>query len=108
MWRRPATEPLLDVLEVLDRAFRQDVRLHGWEVVEAAMRSGATVHAILDHLEEAGWLTGTWQDQDRARRRFYLLTPHGAEAARRLLATYRPGVESGSRTSPAPDPILRA
>ncbi|MCI2420603.1 PadR family transcriptional regulator [Saccharopolyspora sp. K220] len=107
MWRRPATEPLLDVLEVLDRAFHQDVRPHAWEVVEAAMRSGPTVHAILDHLEETGWLTGTWQNRDRARRRFYLLTPHGAKGARRLLATYRPGVETGSQTSLGPDPILR-
>ncbi len=88
------TGPLLDVVEVFLQAFHDDVQLHGWAITKATKRSGPTVYGCLDRLENAGWITGQWEDQppesNRPRRRLYRLTPTGVTAARDLLATRRP------------------
>jgi DNA-binding PadR family transcriptional regulator len=81
------TEPMLDVLEVLQRG----ERMHDWAVVEAAKRSGATVHRVLDQLERAGWLDAEWRQAGKIRRRWYLLTPDGLVRAREMLSTFRTG-----------------
>jgi PadR family transcriptional regulator PadR len=88
------TGPLLDVVEVFLRASDDATELHGWAVRKATKRSGPTVYGVLDRLEGAGWVTRRWEDQrpepNKPRRRFYLLTPSGAAAARDLLAERRP------------------
>ncbi|MGH3832010.1 MAG: PadR family transcriptional regulator [Pseudonocardiaceae bacterium] len=89
------TNPLLDVVEVLLEAFDNDRReLHGWAIMKAAARSGPTVYGVLDRLEDAGWITGRWEDHhpqlNKPRRRFYRLTPTGAISAVRLLTARRP------------------
>jgi PadR family transcriptional regulator PadR len=90
------TGPLLDVLEVFVRAFNEDAELHGWAIIKAVKRSGPTVYGVLDRLEDAGWITGRWEDQhpepNKPRRRFYQLTPTGVVEARELLAARRPQV----------------
>jgi PadR family transcriptional regulator, regulatory protein PadR len=87
------TGPLLDVLEVF-LAFGDEAELHGWAIVKAATRSGPTVYGVLDRLEDAGWITGQWEDQhpepSKPRRRFYRLTPTGVTEAKELLSTRRP------------------
>jgi PadR family transcriptional regulator PadR len=87
------TRPLLDVLEVLLQALDDGDELHGWAIMKRVQRSGPTVYGVLDRLEDAGWVTGRWEDQpvepNRPRRRLYLLTPPGVRAARELLADRR-------------------
>jgi DNA-binding transcriptional MerR regulator/DNA-binding PadR family transcriptional regulator len=88
------TGPLLDVLEVFLQAFANDEELHGWAILKATKRAGPTVYGVLDRLEDAGWVTGRWEDQppnaNTPRRRLYRLTPGGVVAARDLLASRRP------------------
>ena len=99
------TEPLLDVLEVLVQAFRDGAELHGWAVMKATKRSGPTVYGVVDRLEDAGWITGRWEQEhpepNKPRRRFYQLTPTGVVEARKLIAARRPQVVHG-RPRPAP------
>jgi len=88
------TQPLLDVLEMLILALRDDVDVHGWAIMKAAHRSGPTVYGVLDRLESAGWVTARWEDVpanvNRPRRRLYRLTATGNSAASKLLAERRP------------------
>lgn len=88
------TEPLLDVLEVLVKAFQAEEDVHGWAIMKAVKRSGPTVYGVVDRLETLGWITGRWEPQhgegSRPRRRFYRFTPTGASAAQLLLAERRP------------------
>jgi PadR family transcriptional regulator PadR len=96
------TNPLLDVLEVLLKAFDNDRQeLHGWAIMKAAARSGPTVYGVLDRLEDAGWITGCWEDHhpqpNKPRRRFYQLTPTGVVSASRLLTARRPAVRHCSQ-----------
>ena len=89
------TRPLLDVVEVFFRAFKDgDQPLHGWIIAKTVKRSGPTVYGVLDRLENAGWITGQWENQhsdtNTPRRRFYHLTRKGREEVGNLLATHRP------------------
>jgi PadR family transcriptional regulator, regulatory protein PadR len=89
------TRPLLDVIEVFLRAFDADVgELHGWAIMKATKRPGPTVYGVLDRLEDLGWITGRWEDQNpeqsKPRRRLYRLTPTGAVSARQILLERRP------------------
>ena len=88
------TGPLLDILELLLRAWQDDEELHGWAIMKAVKRSGPTTYNVLDRIEDAGWATGSWEDQHpetgRPRRRFYRLTSTGVAAARELMAARRP------------------
>lgn len=57
---------------------------------EAGLKSGS-LYPILSRLEEAGWLTGRWEDVEpsdagRPRRRYYRLTPGGKHLATEVLA----------------------
>jgi PadR family transcriptional regulator PadR len=88
------TEPTLDVLEVLLHASGANVEMYGWAIMRMVKRSGPTVYGVLDRLEDAGWVSGRWEEQPgiegRPRRRYYRLTPTGVPAARGLLARRRP------------------
>jgi PadR family transcriptional regulator PadR len=88
------TQPTLDVLEVLIRAFDEDEQIHGWAIMKATKRAGPTVYKVLDRLEDARWITGDWEElgpaQSGPRRRFYRMTGEGVPAARALLAQRRP------------------
>jgi DNA-binding PadR family transcriptional regulator len=103
------TGPLLDILELLLRAWQDDEEIHGWAIMKAVKRSGPTTYNVLDRIEDAGWATGTWENQHpetgRPRRRFYRLTPTGVAAARELLAARRPQSRQG-RLLPLPDHAL--
>jgi PadR family transcriptional regulator, regulatory protein PadR len=63
---------------------------------ETGLPSG-TIYPIVARLEQLGWVVSNWEDpaehiaKGRPRRRYYLLTPDGAEQARDALArAYRP------------------
>jgi PadR family transcriptional regulator, regulatory protein PadR len=99
------TNPLLDVLEVLLQAF--DSRggdLHGWAIMKATKRSGPTVYGVLDRLEDSGWISGRWEDenpeQGKPRRRLYSITPTGLIGARELLRERRPQALRCPRRAP--------
>jgi DNA-binding PadR family transcriptional regulator len=65
--------------------------LYGLEIcASAGLRSG-TIHPILARLEKIEWLESRWEDADpheegRPRRRYYRLSPDGAQRARAALA----------------------
>jgi PadR family transcriptional regulator PadR len=58
---------------------------------ETGLKSG-TLHPILARLESAGWVESYWEDplehedQGRPRRRYYLFSPGGAQAAQFAIA----------------------
>src|SRR5918997_1247920 len=88
------TIPTQRVLEVLLEDAQRE--LYGLEIGEAAGLRSGTVHPILARLEGYGWLASRWEEIDvsaegRPARRYYALTPDGAQAARAALArAYRP------------------
>jgi PadR family transcriptional regulator, regulatory protein PadR len=104
------TGPLLDVLEVFLQALADDQELHGWAIMKATKRAGPTVYGVLDRLEDAGWVTGRWEDQpadaNTPRRRLYRLSPTGAAAARDLLAARRPAALGRLAQQPHPRPAF--
>jgi PadR family transcriptional regulator len=68
----------VDVLGLLLQAWEDDTELHGWLIMRALRRSGPSVYRALDRLEDAGWVTASWEalgaGEKRPRRRFYRLT----------------------------------
>lgn len=60
---------------------------YGLELGKSAELASGTLYPILARLEQAGWLSSTWEDVDpsiagRPRRRLYRLTGEGADTAR--------------------------
>ena len=84
---------------------------YGLEICAAAGLASGTIHPILARLEGLGWLQSRWEEVDpaeqgRPRRRYYRLSPDGAEHARHALATARtpltgllPGLRPGLNPS---------
>ncbi|GAA0485423.1 hypothetical protein Ade02nite_08920 [Paractinoplanes deccanensis] len=63
---------------------------YGLELSTASGLPSGTIHPILARLEKLGWLESHWEDIDparegRPRRRYYRLSPDGAEHARTAL-----------------------
>jgi PadR family transcriptional regulator, regulatory protein PadR len=84
---------------------------YGLEICKAVGFAAGTVHPLLYKFEELGWLESRFEDIDpsdagRPRRRYYRLTPNGAEFARDALARVqqsrrqqvglRPGLAGGA------------
>lgn len=68
--------------------------MYGLEICTTAGLASGTIHPILARLEGLGWVESTWEDIDpakegRPKRRYYRLSPDGAENARRALALAR-------------------
>lgn len=67
---------------------------YGSEICSAAGLPSGTTHPILARLEKLGWLQSYWEDinpatEGRPKRRYYRLSPDGAEQARLALANAR-------------------
>ena len=83
------TMPTQLVLRVLlDTA---DDAIYGLEIGRLAGLASGTVHPILARLESIGWVTSDWESVDpsaagRPARRYYSLTPDGADRAQAALA----------------------
>ena len=65
--------------------------IYGLEIAAHTGLLPGTTYPILVRLERADWVTSRWEDIDphdeqRPRRRYYRLTPRGAELARQELA----------------------
>src|SRR5690348_14932116 len=101
------TNPLLDVLEIFLQAFdSRDGDLHGWAIMKATKRSGPTVYGVLDRLEDAGWISGRWEDENpepgKPRRRLYKITPTGVVGAREIIRERRTHALRPGRWAPGP------
>jgi PadR family transcriptional regulator, regulatory protein PadR len=64
---------------------------YGLDLIHDTGLASGTLYPILVRLERSGWVTAQWEDIDpvaegRPSRRYYRLTPHGAETARHELA----------------------
>ncbi|MGH3911210.1 MAG: PadR family transcriptional regulator [Pseudonocardiaceae bacterium] len=67
------------------------MEMYGLEIGQTAELPSGTIHPILARLERCGWLESRWEDIDpakegRPQRRYYRLTPDGAELACNALA----------------------
>src|SRR5882724_4501588 len=65
---------------------------YGLELGQVSELASGTIHPILAKLERMGWLESKWEEADprqkgRPRRRYYKLTPDGAERARLAVAS---------------------
>jgi PadR family transcriptional regulator PadR len=89
-----------------------DHHRYGLELCVAAGLPSGTIHPILARLEHLGWVESHWEDTDpaqagRPRRRYYRLTPDGAEKSRNALAQAHtrisapPGLRPGLAGGPA-------
>lgn len=70
---------------------------YGLELCDLVGLPSGTIYPILARLEQVGWVDSAWEDPAvheaarRPRRRFYRLSPDGAERARDALArAHRP------------------
>lgn len=81
----PAT---IDVLSVLDASGQP---VWGLLVIKQSGRPAGSVYPILERLEQSGWLTSSWEENDERsgpRRRYYALTAEGAVAARSAILSF--------------------
>lgn len=81
--------------------------MYGLEICAAAGLASGTIHPILARLEGIHWLESRFEDVDpheagRPRRRYYRLTPDGAEHARIALAQARTKVDKLRALTPRP------
>jgi DNA-binding PadR family transcriptional regulator len=71
-----------------------DADRYGLELMAATGLPSGTIYPILRRLQDAGWVTADWERIDpvtagRPARRYYRLTPDGAQRARAALAELR-------------------
>src|SRR6478735_7991685 len=64
--------------------------MYGLEICQSAGLPSGTIHPILARLERMRWLESHWEDAEprevgRPRRRYYQLSPDGADRARAAL-----------------------
>jgi DNA-binding PadR family transcriptional regulator len=97
-------------VQAVIRAFleRPSQKMYGLEISNQAGLASGTIHPILARLERIGWLESEWEDSDprqtgRPRRRYYRLSPDGAEKARQALAGTRNAFAPAGRLTLSPD-----
>ena len=100
------TIPMARVLSV----FLSDVEeaRYGVDLMEQSGLGSGTMYPILQRLQAAGWVSSSWEEGDpaslgRPARRYYLLTPDGAEQARQQLAE----LHRSTATAPATAKVVR-
>ena len=89
-----STDPRMTLTtQIVLRALLEDParELYGLEICSRAGLPSGTIHPILARLERIEWLESRWEDVDpseqgRPRRRYYRLSPDGAEQARSALS----------------------
>ncbi|GIH05540.1 PadR family transcriptional regulator [Rhizocola hellebori] len=100
------TIPMAKVLSV----FLSDVEAarYGVDLMEHSGLGSGTIYPILQKLQAAGWVSSSWEEGDPAAlgrpvRRYYLLTPDGAEQARHKLAE----LHRSTMTAPSTARVVR-
>ena len=82
------TAATIDVLTVLEH---EKNSCWGLLVIKSSGRPAGTVYPILERLEQSGWVTSSWEEDDLRqgpRRRYYELTEDGAAAARAAIGEF--------------------
>lgn len=82
------TTTTLKVLAVL-AATSPDEDAFGLRIIRETGLGSGTVYPILDRLERAGWIVGTWETKapaDRPKRRSYNMTAVGSAAYQQALS----------------------
>lgn len=100
------TAATIDVLAVLD-ANREPC--WGLLVIKSSGRPAGSVYPILERLEQAGWVTSTWEADDSRpgpRRRYYELTDEGSAAAKSALSAF--DAARRARVAAAPSRVVTA
>lgn len=74
---------------------------YGLQLMQQTGIASGTLYPVLTRLQNAGWLTARWEDEDpsdagRPVRRYYQLTAEGAEQARTALAELRAQTSVGT------------
>jgi PadR family transcriptional regulator PadR len=80
----------VDVLDVLLEAKEPQ---WGLAIIKATGRPSGSVYPMLERLEQAGWVTSSWEDEGARRgprRRLYALTREGAAEAKKVRAAADP------------------
>lgn len=91
---RSATPRMTLSTQVVLRALLQDPSraMYGLELGRLAGLPSGTIHPILARLEGIGWIESAWEtdvnpsEEGRPRRRYYRLTPDGAQLASEALS----------------------
>jgi PadR family transcriptional regulator PadR len=98
----------LPTLLVLRAMLAEPAReMYGLEICKAADLPSGTIHPILARLERCGWLESRWEDiepaeEGRPRRRYYHLSPDGADRARAALDRVHIPVPVAGRVAQSP------
>ncbi len=83
------TYPTAIVLHALAQGLR-----YGFDIIDASALQSGTVYPILRRLEDTGLVRSRWEsartahDEQRPPRRYYQLTPDGAESAREAVRRF--------------------
>jgi DNA-binding PadR family transcriptional regulator len=98
------TVPVLRVLQAFLAAGGAEP-LYGLELMDQTGLKSGTLYPVLARLEEAGWVTSSWEDTDprdagRPRRRYYELTGLGQRAGATALGEFSqmPTPAAGTRS----------
>ncbi|MGV8970001.1 MAG: PadR family transcriptional regulator [Microbacteriaceae bacterium] len=97
------TAATIDVLTVLEH---EGASCWGLLIIKSSGRPAGTVYPILERLEQAGWVTSRWEEDDSRpgpRRRYYELTEGGAAAARTAIGQF---ATRRRTTAPALTPVV--
>lgn len=78
-------------LDVLENLLAATGPTWGLRIIAATGRPAGSVYPILARLEDRGWVSSVWEDEERRgpRRRVYTLTDEATPAAHALLAARR-------------------
>jgi DNA-binding PadR family transcriptional regulator len=88
--KRSLSFSTVTVLQALASGFR-----YGFDVMDATSLPSGTVYPALSRLERSGFIRANWEDariaqvEKRPPRRYYDVTPAGAEVLEKVLALYR-------------------
>jgi PadR family transcriptional regulator PadR len=91
------TAATVDVLRAL---LDQPGPTWGLVIIKTTGRSPGTVYPILERLEEAGWVTSSWDDdasRPGPRRRIYALSEEGAQSATSVCKAFDAARQAGPR-----------
>lgn len=117
MPKRPEPRMTLPTLLVIRAMLAEPAQeMYGLEICRAADLPSGTIHPILARLEGCGWLESRWEDKPpdeavggKPRKRYYRLSPGGAERARAALEKVHipvPAAKPAPRPEPATKPQL--
>jgi PadR family transcriptional regulator, regulatory protein PadR len=89
---QPLSRVTAATIDVLDVLASTSEAAWGLAVIKSSGRPAGTVYPILERLENAGWVTSSWEEDNSRpgpRRRYYQLTDDGGGAALAAITGFR-------------------